>query len=159
MAYNRFRWWSKGAGRRKRLPSSSPLLARIQNGDFEYSPYFYEADIAQKDADRIYKEVYDKRLQFSDDVKSIEDDAREASKMRRLAKEKLMESGVEEEQKLLHQLKIELELEFGKDLWDKAMQKQRGKGTTEDLYLWYKKQVGQTYTKSELQMRGINVKR
>lgn len=158
MAYNRFRWWSKGVGRRKRLPSSAPLLARIQNGDFEYSPYFYEAELAQQDADRIYKEVWDRRSKFSDDKLSIDADARDASKLRRLAKAKLIESGVEEEQKLLHQLKIELEDEFGKDLWDKAMENQRGKGTTEDLYLWYKKQVGQTYTKSELQMRGINVK-
>ena len=157
MAYNRFRWWSKGVGRRKRLPSSAPLLARIQNGDFEYSPYFYEAELAQQDADRIYKEVWDRRSKFSDDKLSIDADARDTSKLRRLAKAKLIESGVEEEQKLLHQLKIELENEFGKDLWDKAMENQRGKGTTEDLYLWYKKQVGQTYTKSELQMRGLKI--
>lgn len=158
MAYNRFRWWSKGVGRRKRLPSSAPLLARIQNGDFEYSPYFYEAQIAQQDADRIYKEVYDRRSQHSHDIKAIEADARDASKLRRIARNKLMESGVEEELKLLHELKLELAQEFGKDLWEKSQERQRGSGTTEDLYFWYKKQVGQTYTKSELKMRGINVK-
>jgi hypothetical protein len=159
MSYNRFRWWSKGIGRKKRLPSSAPLLARIQNGDFEYSPYFYEAELAQQDADRIYKEVWDRRSKFSDDKLSIDADARDASKLRRLAKAKLIESGVEEEQKLLHQLKIELEDEFGKNLWDKCLEKQRGKGTTEDMYWWYKKEVGGSYTKSELKMRGINVKR
>ena len=159
MAYNRFRWWSRGVGRKKKLSSNSPLLLRIQNGDFEYSPYFYEARVAQQEADRIYNEVYEKRSKFSEDVNGIQQDAHEASKMRRIARNKLMESGVEEEQKILHELKLALQDEFGVDLWDKSIQKQRGKGTTEDIYWWYKKQVGQTYTKSELQIRGIKVKK
>jgi len=157
MAYNKFRWWSKGVGRRKRLSKSAPLLARIQNGDFEYSPYFYEAKMAQEDADRIYDRVYKERSKFSNDKLAIEADARDASKMRRIARNKLIESGVEEEQKLLHELRLELAEEFGKDLWNKSQERQRGKGTIEDLYFWYKKQVGQTYTKSELKMRGINI--
>ncbi len=81
MAYNPFKLWSKGVGRKKRLPSNSPLLLRIQNGDFEYSPYFYEAQIAQQDADRIYKEVYDRRSKFSHDVKAIEADAGDADEL------------------------------------------------------------------------------
>jgi len=158
MGYNPFKWWSKGVGRKRKLPKSAPLLARIQNGDFEYSPYFYEAKLADEDAQKIYDRVYQERLKFSNDISAIEADARDASKMRRIARNKLMESGVEEEQKLLHQLKIELEEEFGQDLWDKSQERQRGKGTIEDLYFWYKKQVGQTYTKSELKMRGIKFK-
>jgi hypothetical protein len=35
------------------------------------------------------------------------------------------------------------------------MERKRGKGTTEDLYWWYKKQCKLGYTKSELQIRGI----
>jgi hypothetical protein len=75
--------------------------------------------------------------------------------MKRIKANKLMEKGVEEEQSRLYELKTELQLEFGKDLWDKCLQKQRGKGTTEDMYWWYKKQVKQSYTKSELKIRGI----
>jgi hypothetical protein len=66
-----------------------------------------------------------------------------------------MEKGLEEEQTRLYELKTELEKEFDKDLWDKCLKKQRGKGTTEDMYWWYKKQVKQGYTKSELKIRGI----
>ena len=115
--------------------------------------------MAQEDADRISNEVYERRWKFCNDTNAIESDARDASKMRRIARNKLMESGAEEEQKLLHQLKIELEEEFGKDLWEPAMERQRGHGTTEDIYWWYKKQVGQTYTKSELKMRGIKIRK
>ena len=57
---------------------------------------------------------------------------------------------MEEEQARLYQLKKELEAEFGKDLWEKASERQRGKGTTEDLYWWYKKQVGMGTTPSEM---------
>jgi hypothetical protein len=157
MGYNRFRWWSKGKKHRK-LPKNAPLLSKIKNGDFEVSSYYEEAKQAQRDADRIYNEVYEKMSKFSNDTNAIELDARDASRMRRIAREKLLEAALEEEQRLLGHLKLELEEEFGKDLWEKSMEKQRGKGTTEDIYWWYKKQVGGSYTKSELKMRGINVK-
>ena len=119
MAYNPYRWYTKGVGRKKKLPPKSPLLLKIRNGDFEYSPYFFEAQRAQEDADRIYNKVYEERSKFSNDTPSIESDAREASKMRRIAKQKLLEAGNEEENNRLLDLKKELELEFGKDLWDK----------------------------------------
>ena len=39
MGYNPFRWYTNGK-RKKPLKKSEPLLLRIRNGDFEYSPYF-----------------------------------------------------------------------------------------------------------------------
>ena len=84
-------------------------------------------------------------------------EAHEYAKMRRIASQKLMEKGLEEEQTRLAELKRLLNEEFGKCLWDSCMENQRGKGTTEDMYWWYKKQIGISYTKSELQIRGIKV--
>jgi hypothetical protein len=86
-------------------------------------------------------------------IKNIHDKKHEAhqyAKMKRIKAQKLMEKGMEEEQTRLWQLKKELELEFGKDLWDEANENQRGKGTTEDLYWWYKKKVGMGQTPSEM---------
>ena len=71
-------------------------------------------------------------------------------KMRRIASQKLMEKGLEEEQTRLHELRRRLTEEFGKDLWEKSLERQRGKGTTEDLYWWYKKQVKMGQTPSEI---------
>jgi hypothetical protein len=53
-----------------------------------------------------------------------------------------------------------LESEFGTDLWDKGMVKKRGKGTIEDLYWWYKKQVKEvtTYSEIDIQLRRTNTK-
>jgi hypothetical protein len=58
-----------------------------------------------------------------------------------------------DENRILHRLKNELKSEFGVDLWDKAMEKKRGKGTLEDLYIWYKKQTKQGTTKSEMDIQ------
>ena len=153
MAYNQFRWFTEGKYRTKPLKKSSPLLLRIRNGDFEYSPFFLES----KDNDKLYDDMFQQFMDTSllKDINDKRVEAHEFAKMKRIKAQKLMEKGVEEELTRLNQLKTELEIEFGKDLWDKCLEKQRGKGTTEDMYWWYKKQVKQGYTKSELQIRGI----
>jgi hypothetical protein len=64
------------------------------------------------------------------------------------------------EKSILWKLQKELKQEFGKDLWNKAMERQRGKGTLEDLYMWYKKQVKEGTTKSEMdiQLKRSNIR-
>ena len=152
MGYNKFRWWSKGRNK-KRLPSNAPLLLKIRNNDYDYSHYFTEADEAQKDADRIYNEVYQKRIAYSNDIRAIEQDASEASKLRRVAKQKLLEAGLEEELKVLANLRIELRNEFGIDVWDECLDKMSGKGTIEDMYWWYKKKAKMGQTPSEMAIK------
>jgi hypothetical protein len=57
-------------------------------------------------------------------------------------------------------LRAELKKEFGKDLWEKSLERQRGKGTLEDLYWWYKKQVkmGTTPSETDIQLKRSNIK-
>lgn len=153
MSYNPFRWYTKGSYRNKPLKSNQPLLLKIKNGDFEYSPFLRES----VDEEKNYQDKFNEFMSTSmiQDVNERKVEAHQYARMRRIASQKLMEKGLEEEQTRLDELRKQLELEFGVDLWEKCLEKQRGKGTTEDLYFWYKKQVGQTYTKSELKMRGI----
>ena len=40
MGYNPFRWYTSGKYRKKPLKSNAPLLLKIQNGDFELSPFY-----------------------------------------------------------------------------------------------------------------------
>ena len=153
--YNPFRWYTKGSYRKKPLKSNQPLLLRIQNGDFEYSPFLRES----VDEEENYQTKYNQFMSTSmiDDIMNRKVEAHQHAKLRRIASQKLMEKGLEEEMVRLNQLRKELTEEFGKDLWDKCLEKQRGKGTTEDMYWWYKKQRGILYTKSELQIRGIKI--
>jgi hypothetical protein len=153
MAYNPFRWFTQGTYRTKPLKSNQPLLLRIQNGDFEYSPFLREA----VDEEQNYQEKYNEFMSTSmiDDINNKRVEAHEYAKLRRIASQKLMEKGLEEEHTRLHELRKQLEIEFGVDLWDRCLEKQRGKGTTEDMYWWYKKQCKIQLSKSEMQIRGI----
>jgi hypothetical protein len=123
-------------------------LIKIQNGDFEYSPFFLES----KDNDKLYDDMFQQYMETSQirDINDRKVEAHEYAKMKRIKAQKLMEKGVEEEQSRLHELKNQLELEFGKDLWEKCLEKKRGKGTTEDMYWWYKKQCKMGQTPSEI---------
>ena len=153
MAYNPFRWFTKGTYRKRPLKSSAPLLLRIQNGDFEYSPFLREA----VDEEENYQTKYNQFMSTSmiDDTMDRKVEAHQHAKLRRIASQKLMEKGLEEELTRLGELRKQLELEFGVDLWDKCLEKQRGKGTTEDMYWWYKCQCKIQLSKSEMQIRGI----
>lgn len=148
MGYNPFRWYTSGKYRRKPLKSNAPLLLKIRNGDFESSPFFREAE----DNEKLYTKMYNEFVSNSNisDEFSLKHEAHQHAKMKRIKAQKLMEKGLEEEQTRLIQLKSELASEFGKCLWNKSLEKQRGKGTTEDLYWWYKKQVKMGQTPSEI---------
>ena len=154
MGYNPFRYFTEGKYRKRPLKSSAPLLLKIKNGDFEYSPYFLEA----KDNEKLYNDMFNQYMETSG-ISNMNDrkvEAHQYAKMKRIKAQKLMEVGDKEEQLRLMQLRKELTNEFGQDLWEEAMgAKLGGKGTTEDLYWWYKNECKQSYTKSELQIRGI----
>ena len=146
MGYNKFRWYTNGR-RKKPLKKSEPLLLRIRNGDFEYSPFFDEVKVVRAEGKKIYDDYM--KTTFISNILDRKEEALKRSKMKRVKALKLMEEGDKEEKKRLRELRLELEKEFEKDLWDKSLQRQRGKGTTEDLYWWYKKQCKLGMTKSE----------
>ena len=152
MGYNPFRWYTSGKYRKKPLKSNAPLLLKIQNGDFEISPFYKEADDNHKLYDKMYNEYV--KNSHSKDEHHIKHEAHQYAKMKRIKAQKLEEKALEEELTRLGELKKRLKEEFGKCLWEKAQQRQRGKGTTEDLYWWYKKQtkVGQTPSEIAIQL-------
>ena len=156
-AYNKFRWWTKGRPN-KPLKADAPLLLKIRNGDFDYSYMFNEATQMRESAKQVYELTY-KNYGGTDEKNRVEA-ALEASRMRRVKALKLELEGGREEQITLWKLQMELKKEFGKDLWEKSLERQRGKGTLEDLYMWYKKQVKEGTTKSEMdiQLRKPNTK-
>ena len=150
MGYNPFRWWTKGRPA-KPLKAEAPLLLKIRNGDFDYSYMFNEAKGMRESAKEVYELTY--KNYGGNDEKNRVEAALEASRMRRVKALKLELEGGREEQITLWKLQMELKKEFGKDLWEKSLERQRGKGTLEDLYMWYKKQVKEGTTKSEMDIQ------
>jgi hypothetical protein len=150
MGYNPFRWWTKGRPN-KPLPADAPLLLKIRNGDFDYSYMFNEAASQKASAEEAYNQTY--KNYGGTDEKNRQEAALEASRMKRVKAIKLeLEAGRDEEM-ILWKLRGELTKEFGKDLWEKSLERQRGKGTLEDLYWWYKKQVKEAITTSEIDIK------
>lgn len=149
MSYNPYRWFTSGKYRKRPLPQSSPLLLKIRNGDFESSPFFKEAEDARKDYQRMYDEFV-QTSQITDEF-DLKHEAHQYAKMKNVRALKLDEKAHEEEAVRLNQLKKELTTEFGQDLWEESMEaKLGGRGTTEDLYWWYKRKVGMGTTPSEM---------
>jgi hypothetical protein len=150
MGYNPYRWWTKGRPN-KPLKADAPLLLKIRNGDFDYSYMFNEAASQRASAEEAYNQTY--KNYGGTDEKNRQEAAIEASRMKRVKAIKLeLEAGRDEEM-ILWKLRKELTKEFGKDLWEKSLERQRGKGTLEDLYWWYKKQVKEAITTSEIDIK------
>ena len=157
MGYNPFRWWTKGRPN-KPLKAEAPLLLKIRNGDFDYSYMFSEAKVVKESAEKASEDAY-KNYGGTDEQNRIQASL-EAGRMKRIKALKLEIEADKNEKSILWKLRKELTAEFGKDLWNKAMERQRGKGTLEDLYIWYKKQVKEGTTKSEMdiQLKRSNIR-
>jgi hypothetical protein len=150
MGYNPYRWWTKGRPN-KPLKADAPLLLKIRNGDFDYSYMFNEAASQRASAEEAYNQTY--KNYGGTDERNRKEAALEAGRMKRIKAVKLELEAFKNEELILWKLRAELTKEFEKDLWDKAMERQRGKGTLEDLYMWYKKQVKQGTTTSEFDIK------
>ncbi len=157
MGYNKYRWFTKGRPN-KPLREDAPLLLKIRNGDFGYSYMFSEARDTWESAKLASENAY-KNYRGTDD-KNRNEVALEAGRMKRIKAIKLELEAFANENKILWKLQGDLKKEFGKDLWDKAMETKRGFKTIEDLYWWYKKKVKEVTTKSEMdiQYKRVNTK-
>ena len=111
MGFNPFKWYTKG--KKKRLPQSAHLFDKIQNGDFDYSHYYTEAEEARKEYSSLFQKTMDETGDYAM--------ARTAAKMKNVRALKLDEEAFKDEQKMLWSLKNELQEEFGFCLWDKMM--------------------------------------
>ncbi len=146
MAYNKFKWFTNI--RKSTLPTSYPLLLRIRNGDFELSPYFLEAEQNRE----LAKQIYDKEMS-NDRISKLSDRHNEAihkSRMKRVKALKLDIEGSKDEIRILKLLREGLAKEFGVDLWELATEDQRGDGSIEGLYYWYKEYLNIGSTPSEI---------
>jgi hypothetical protein len=144
--YNKFKWFTNV--RKSTLPTPYPLLLRIRNGDFELSPYLIEAEEQRELAQSIYQKEMD-----NTHISKLSDRHNEGiqkSRMKRVKALKLDVEGSKDEIRILRLLREGLEKEFGVDLWELASEDQRGDGSIEDLYYWYKTHLNIGSTPSEI---------
>ena len=118
MAYNPYRWWTKG--RKRKLSVKEHLYDRIKNGDFDYSQFYSEAAAAREEQLAIFNE-HMSRMTAGSDYFEWEAEARIKSKMKHIKAMKLDEEALKDDIKILDSLKKELHKHFGFCLWDKMM--------------------------------------
>jgi len=112
---------------------------------------FSEAAAVKQSAKKASEDAY-KNYGGTDEQNRIQASL-EAGRMKRIKAIKLELEAFSNENKILWRLQTELKKEFGKDLWDKAMNMKRSLKSIEDLYYWYKKQVKEATTKSEMDIQ------
>jgi len=119
---------------------------------------FSEAEAVKQSAKKASEDAY-KNYGGTDEQNRIQASL-EAGRMKRIKAIKLELEAFSNENKILWRLQTELKKEFGKDLWNKAMNMKRSLKSIEDLYYWYKKQVKEATTKSEMdiQLKRSNTK-
>jgi len=119
---------------------------------------FGEALEMRQSAQKAYEQTY---INYGGiDERNRIEAALEASRMKRVKALKLELEADKDENQILWKLRKELEKEFGKVLCDKAMERQRGKGTLEDLYEWYRKnsKVKNPQSIQDIQLKRPNTK-
>jgi hypothetical protein len=132
-----FYWWRRFPSH-KPLSTTLPLLFRIQNGDFEYAPYFEQASWEDHWCE---EEIKEKRHLFQD----AENFNREKAEIQmRYAKRRrlLLDDADKTEQSRLIDLFTELAKLFGGDREDVEDFAFGFDGTTEELYWAYCKHKG-----------------
>ena len=139
--YNQFRWWRRFDTPNKPLHKNTDLLRKIQNGDYEFSHYYWQAKYAEIEMDDIHNETYPDAALYNEKVaihgarrKRLWDDFEkdEKEKMDNIIKDFYHKFKMSR-----NQIREEME-EFG--------------GTLEDYYHYCEKQFGTKQQK--LQTRG-----
>ena len=112
--YNRFHWWRSYVDKNKPLSNRSPLRDRILNGDFDFGPYKFEAEVVEHRMNEKYVELHDdmgryvevtsldrarrKRLledYEADEKRKLEDLSKSISELIGLAKEAILDELIE----------------------------------------------------------------
>jgi hypothetical protein len=148
-----FYWWRRFPIH-KSLPTIQPLLSRIQNGDFEYAPYFEQASWEDHWCE---EEIQEKKKLFQDTQNFSQEKAEiqmRYAKRRRL----LLEDAHKTESNLLHDLFHGLAKLFGGKKEDVESFAFDFGGTTEELYWAYCEHRGGRGCPSTLEEQNILAK-
>ena len=101
MAYNRFRWWSKGRPG-KPLSDRAHIWDKIENSEYELSYMFKELEDEKARAQKLYDEAYNSYKGSDEFGKRYV--GYDNSRMARVRCIKLMEEAYKDEEKILDKL-------------------------------------------------------
>ena len=66
--YNRFHWWRSYCEKKKPLSNRAHLRDRILNGDFDFGPYKFEAEVVEHRINEKYRELFNDQGRYVEEV-------------------------------------------------------------------------------------------
>ena len=139
--YNQFRWWRRFDSPNKALHKYSDLLDKIQNGDFDFSHYFWQAKYTEMEMDEIHNEVWPDSVKY-----------KEKTAIHGARRQRLWDDFEKDEREKLIQIEKDFYLKF--KMTRKQVREEMGEfgGTLEGFYHYCDKQFGTR--REKLQTRG-----
>lgn len=136
MGRSTFNWWRRNP-KRKVLPKTSSLIDRINHGDFEVSQYFNEADLEMKTLLRLKQIEEEKGERMGLKAETIRQNVFNATDEYQRRYNRLIKDAIEDENRILHELKVSFEKEFSnipEYLYKEWLDGNETDMTVEDLY-------------------------
>jgi hypothetical protein len=130
LKYNKFRWWRMYESFHPPLTNKSPLLKKIQNGDFDYSHYSYQYQLCEHELNDMVKKHGGVTEKFIDD-----------SHILRIKRKKLIEEFEKDELTKLYNIKKKFTKLF--KISEEEFEEEIIKfgGTLEDLYFYFQNKI------------------
>ena len=139
--YNQFRWWRRFDTLNKPLHKNSDLLRKIQNGDYEFSHYYWQARYAEMEINELHHETYPDAVLFN-----------EKNAMNGARRKRLWDDFEKDEKERMNNLTKDLYHTFKISREQIKKEMEEFGGTLEDFYHYCDKEFGTRQQK--LQTRG-----
>ena len=140
--YNAFRWWRRFDTPNKPLHKHSDLLRKIQNGDYDFSHFYWQAKYAELEIDEVYNECYPDYTLFND--KNAMNGAR---------RKRLWDDFEKDEKDKLLQIEKDFQLTFKMSRTQVREEMEEFGGTLEKLYHYCENQYGKRQKRLETRGR------
>lgn len=147
MGKSTFNWWRRHP-KRKVLSNKRPLIERINNGDFEVSQYFEEAEAEKRTLLELKKKEEDRGKKLGLKYESIRQNIFNATDEYQRRYNRLMKDAYRDEDRILNEIEKSFRKQFGdipQTIFDEWLNGREDDMTVEDLY--YRCREIQTTTK------------
>lgn len=120
--YNQFRWWRKWDSKNAPLDKNAPLLNKIQNGDLDFSHYFWQAQFSELELNKKLKQTKDTQHWL------------EVTQLERARRKRLWEDFEKDEADKLKTIEREFTKTFKMSKEEYNLELEDFEGTLEELY-------------------------
>jgi len=140
--YNQFRWWRRFDTPNKPLHKYSDLLRKIQNGDYDFSHFYWQAKYVEMEINELHHKTYPDAVLFN-----------EKNAMNGARRKRLWDDFEKDEKEKMLQIEKDFQMTFriSRDQIKKEIEEFGG--TLEDLYHYCENQYGKRQKRLETRGR------